>query len=332
MNLELFKHVYFRLPRLIRIILTLLLAMLLFGVTIHLIEPQTFPTIFDGIWWAFVTGSTVGYGDYIPLTRLGRIIAILLILTGGGLITFYITVFAASIVQHERNLSDGKVAYKGNHHIILVGWNERTKILIDRTIQHSPKTEIVLIDQSLSYLSYQLYKIHFIHGDPTDDYYLQMANIQEASKVIITADNERDEKQADNHSILTTVAIRGNNKRIPIIVEILSTNQIDNAIRAGATTILRPNDFMSSLLYHEIFKNKSRPFESVLQLLASQQFRQYKLPEAYHYQPFIEVLYALQKTNHLLIGIIRDEKWILNPDKETILQPEDIVLTLISWD
>jgi voltage-gated potassium channel len=305
--------------------------MIVFGTVIHIIEPQQFPTIFDGIWWAVVTGSTVGYGDYVPLSNLGRIIAMLLILTGGGLITFYITAFAASTVQHERDLSEGKVAYKGNHHIIFVGWNERTRILIDRTLKHNPKTEIVLIDQTLAHMSYQHYPVHFIHGDPTDDYYLHKANIHQATNVIITADNQRDEKQADNHAILTTVAVRGNNKMIPIIVEILSSNQIENARRAGANTILRPNDFMSALLFHEIYKNKSKPFESVIHLLNDQQIRHFTLPEEFLNKPFIDVLHDLKMNEHLLIGIIRDGKWMLNPNKETVLIKDDILITIIRW-
>lgn len=40
----------------------------------------------DALWWAFVTATTVGYGDLSPTTGLGRIIASLLMLVGIGLI------------------------------------------------------------------------------------------------------------------------------------------------------------------------------------------------------------------------------------------------------
>lgn len=40
----------------------------------------------DGIWWAFVTATTVGYGDISPSTGIGRIIACILMITGIGLI------------------------------------------------------------------------------------------------------------------------------------------------------------------------------------------------------------------------------------------------------
>jgi voltage-gated potassium channel len=39
----------------------------------------------DAIWWSFVTITTVGYGDYYPVTLEGRLIAAILMTTGVGL-------------------------------------------------------------------------------------------------------------------------------------------------------------------------------------------------------------------------------------------------------
>lgn len=53
------------------------------GVLIHFAEGMS---LSDGIWWAFVTATTVGYGDISPRTMYGRFIAMLLMLVGIGLI------------------------------------------------------------------------------------------------------------------------------------------------------------------------------------------------------------------------------------------------------
>lgn len=64
---------------------------------IALLEPQTVHGGFeDGVWWAIVTATTVGYGDIAPTTFFGRSIAVLLMFTGVGLIS----TLSASITTH----------------------------------------------------------------------------------------------------------------------------------------------------------------------------------------------------------------------------------------
>jgi voltage-gated potassium channel len=73
------------------------LVILAGGGGIALLEPETAHGGFlDGIWWAIVTASTVGYGDIAPVTFLGRVIAVVLMLAGVGLIS----TLAASITTY----------------------------------------------------------------------------------------------------------------------------------------------------------------------------------------------------------------------------------------
>lgn len=333
MNIEMVRHIYFRIPVLIRLLLTILLVMVLFGVLIHFIEPNQFPTFFDGIWWAFVTGATVGYGDYVPLSSVGRMIGILLMLTGAGLMTFYISLFAASTIKYERDLSEGIIAYKGSGHLLCIGWNERTRKLIEMALKKNPQLEIVLIDQSLKHLSYQHYPIHYIHGDPTEDITLNKAKLTDADQVIITADLTQSEQQADKYTILSTVAMRGNNETVPIIVEILTKKQIQNAKRAGATTIIRPNDFMSILLYHELFRShQAHPFESILYLLTEQKFIQMKVPVSLENHSFFDSVSHFKDQGCLIIGLVRNDDWIINPLHDFSLKENDSLIGIKSWE
>ena len=62
------------------------------GVLMRLLDPHDYSTIGDGMWWALQTVTTVGYGDVTPTTRLGRIVAALVMLEG---IAFLAVVTAA---------------------------------------------------------------------------------------------------------------------------------------------------------------------------------------------------------------------------------------------
>ncbi|PCI43562.1 MAG: potassium channel protein [Proteobacteria bacterium] len=57
----------------------------IFGMTVFLLEhaanPQ-FAQVADGLWWAFVTLTTVGYGDIVPITAGGRIVAVFTMIFG----------------------------------------------------------------------------------------------------------------------------------------------------------------------------------------------------------------------------------------------------------
>ena len=54
---------------------------------IESVNPDTqFKTVANGVYWAIVTMTTVGYGDYVPQTSLGRLLASVVMLLGFGII------------------------------------------------------------------------------------------------------------------------------------------------------------------------------------------------------------------------------------------------------
>jgi voltage-gated potassium channel len=62
----------------------------------------TITTFRYALWWAIVTTTTVGYGDYTPVTLAGRIIATAVMIVGVGLIgTISATVAAWFVRRHE---------------------------------------------------------------------------------------------------------------------------------------------------------------------------------------------------------------------------------------
>ncbi|MCP3990038.1 MAG: potassium channel family protein [Actinomycetia bacterium] len=62
---------------------------------------STISGVGDGLWWAFVTCTTVGYGDEVPVTATGRFIAVGLILAGIGALSVITANIAAFFVANE---------------------------------------------------------------------------------------------------------------------------------------------------------------------------------------------------------------------------------------
>jgi len=61
---------------------TIALISVTMGNLVYILEPDTFKNAFEGTWWSLVTMSTVGYGDFVPQTPVGRLIAAGLIMSG----------------------------------------------------------------------------------------------------------------------------------------------------------------------------------------------------------------------------------------------------------
>jgi voltage-gated potassium channel len=65
--------------------------------------------LFDAFYWALVTVSTVGYGDISPVTLEGRIVSMLIIITGIGLISFFTSIIVSSFSERLGSLREDRV-------------------------------------------------------------------------------------------------------------------------------------------------------------------------------------------------------------------------------
>jgi voltage-gated potassium channel len=74
-------------------------AVVLGGIVVSLVEPERFPDVFVGLWWALSTVTTVGYGDFVPQTHAGRVIGGLLMLVGISALAAMTAVVASIIVR-----------------------------------------------------------------------------------------------------------------------------------------------------------------------------------------------------------------------------------------
>ena len=66
------------------------------------VDTKDFHSFWDGVWWAVVTVTTVGYGDVTPTTVTGRVVAVALMLVGIGFLAVLTATIASRFVKQDR--------------------------------------------------------------------------------------------------------------------------------------------------------------------------------------------------------------------------------------
>ena len=77
------------------------------GVLIHFTDEKTFPNIGDGLWWAIQTVTTVGYGDLVPTSTVGRLVAALVMVLGIGFLTVVTAAITSTFIESARRRLHG---------------------------------------------------------------------------------------------------------------------------------------------------------------------------------------------------------------------------------
>lgn len=90
-----------------------ILYILIASFVIYWFEPETFESYITSIYWVLTTLATVGFGDYAPVTNLGKVYTIVLYITGIGLVSVFIGKVFNSVYFIDKLKVGGKMKYTG---------------------------------------------------------------------------------------------------------------------------------------------------------------------------------------------------------------------------
>ena len=85
-------------------------VLLLCGAGFWWLEPRA-PTLADGLWLAFTTAATVGYGDIVPSTPASRIFSVCVVLLGLGVLTLATAAIATSWIETEERRIEREILH-----------------------------------------------------------------------------------------------------------------------------------------------------------------------------------------------------------------------------
>ena len=81
------------------------------GLGFWLVEPDVH-SFSDGLWLAFTTAATVGYGDLVPTTMLSRGFAVVVVLLGLAVLSLVTASVAAMLVENEERQMEGDLLHE----------------------------------------------------------------------------------------------------------------------------------------------------------------------------------------------------------------------------
>lgn len=94
---------------LVLIIFLIIIASCLLYFAEHNAQPEVFSSIPATIWWAIVTVTSVGYGDMVPITVLGKTLTGLISLSGLAIFALPAGIITAGFLEEMRKMKDKKV-------------------------------------------------------------------------------------------------------------------------------------------------------------------------------------------------------------------------------
>lgn len=302
-----------------------------FGVTICLLGTFLVArfeklTLFDAFYLIVITLATVGYGDIHPVTQVGKIIIMLLIVFGVGFVSLSASIMVATLVEghiinfwRERKME--KRINKLKNHIIVCGLGRAgTAAIKQLERERADFVGIDLNERHVETLKERNYLV--INGDATEDDVLKSAGIERAKSLISAL-------PSDSANILITMAAKDLNPDIRVVARADHPENITRLKRAGADWVtavgvpggsrlalaaLKPTtvDFVHSVLErrHAAYKLEELLIEEG-SFLAGKQIKESRLKEDYGAQ---------------VLAIVRNETTMANPAADEQILAGDVII------
>ena len=285
----------------------------------HVREDSNIRSVWDGIWWAVVTMGTVGYGDKYPISTGGRIVGLLLIFSGVGLMSLVTATIASMFVEKKMKEGKGLETVREKDHIVICGWNHYTEnVLLGLTAYGSMGAVPIILINELSVdeidalrLKYGKYNLRFLRGDYIHEDVLLRANIAKAKFALIMADlsgnHARD--RLDERTTLAALTIKSLAPHVKTVAELLDGENRPHLKRAHVDEIIVRGEHVGSLLASAVNSpGLPKIISNMLSLGDTNKVWRVDIPRAYVGRTFRELSDYYRDHHAILIGLLREKR------------------------
>ncbi len=220
--------------------------------------------LYDAVYWAIVTISTVGYGDITPMTTGGRLVTMILILTSLGVLAFFTSIIVAAFNDQIDGLRTHRVfseLERLSGLIIICGFGRVGQQLAQ--LLADDQQGFVIIDQSEERVEEAKQAGYFaLQADATDNDILEKVGINKNVATVICATGN------DVINVYITLTCRHLSQDIQIISRANRHENLAKLYQAGANTVIEP--FIISGLLAAEYIGQPVAFEAITGILHEQ--------------------------------------------------------------
>ncbi|HJN73472.1 MAG TPA: potassium channel protein [Myxococcota bacterium] len=283
-------------------------------------------------WWMVViTLTTIGFGEVQPLSPLGRVFTIGLILSGLGLVTFTFTaatraIFEGDVVRDWRRRKRRKALDALSDHYIVVGYGRLGRAVAAelRATGHAvcvvergrAAHEAILDEPSRPEAALQ--------GDGADDEVLLLAGIQRARGLAVTT-------PAGAEAVFITLSARQLNASLPILTRVDNDGQAVKARKAGATGVVSPHSMGGWRMAHGLVRPHTSSFLDIATLAQHDDILldEIDIDEGTWAGRSLGDLEVRRRYGVLVAAVRRkDGDLVPTPDADTVVRAGDVIIVI----